>query len=119
MAVTNVVLDTNALMMPFQFNVDLEAELGRLLGAVDIFVPDVCLEELTLIKDKRSAAAMELANRFTVKETVGKSGDDAVLALAGELRAVLVTNDSELRRRAKAAGMRVAYLRGKDHLALE
>jgi rRNA-processing protein FCF1 len=114
----NVVLDTNALMMPFQFNIDLEAEIRRLLGAVEIFVPEACVHELDHIPDRRAAAARELSSRFKVMPSEG-NGDDAVLSLASNLRAVIVTNDTGLRRRAKLVGLKVAYLRGKDHLALD
>lgn len=115
---TNVVLDTNALLMPFQFKIDLENELVRLLGAIDIFVPEICIHELEMLRDRLAPAALELARRFKVVPSVGR-GDDAVLALAGELRAIIVTNDAALRSRAKSAGLKVAYMRGRDHLALE
>lgn len=115
---TKVVLDTNILMMPFQFKVDIEGELARHLGAVEIFVPEVCIRELSLLSDKKAKAALELAKRFKVVPSRGK-GDEAILATALELKAVLVTNDSELRKRAKTNGLRVAYLRGKDHLEVE
>ena len=115
---TNVVLDTNALMMPFQFNIDLEGEIQRLLGAVDIYVPEACMNELNHIPDRRAAPAREFATRFNIVPSEGK-GDDAVLSLASNLRAVVVSNDIILRKRARTIGLKVAYMRGKDHLALE
>jgi len=113
-----VVLDTNILMMPFQFKIDLEGELVRNLGAVEVYVPQACIEELSRLDDRKAKGALLLAKRFKVVASKGK-GDEAVLALALELRAVLVTNDAELRQRAKGAGLKVAYLRGKDKLELE
>lgn len=115
---TKVVLDTNILMMPFQFKVDLEGELVRHLGAVEVYVPQACIEELSRLDDKKAKAALQLAKRFKVVASKGK-GDEAILATALELKAVLVTNDAELRKRAKTNGLRVAYLRGKDHLEVE
>src|SRR5207247_5187201 len=41
-----VVLDANALLLPFQFRVNLEAELRRLLGEHEILVPSAVLDEL-------------------------------------------------------------------------
>jgi hypothetical protein len=113
-----VVLDTNTLMMPFQFKVDLEGELVRHLGAVEIYVPQACIEELSRLDDRKAKAALQLAKRFKVVASTGK-GDEAVLAVALQLKAVLVTNDAELRRRAKGVGLKVAYLRGKDRLEVE
>jgi len=115
---TKVVLDTNVLMMVFQFQVDLEGELIRLLGAVEIIVPDSCVRELSGLSDRKAKAALMLAQRFKVMPAKGK-GDDAVLGLAKELSAVLVTNDAQLRKRAKSEGLKVAHMRGRDHLALE
>ena len=39
MARLRVVLDANALMLPFQFSINLDVELGRLLGECDVYVP--------------------------------------------------------------------------------
>jgi uncharacterized protein len=116
--VIKVVLDTNALMMPFQFKVDIQGELVRHLGAVEIYVPQICIEELTRLDDRKAKGALLLAKRFKIVPSKGK-GDEAVLNLALELRAVLVTNDAELRRRAKGVGLKVAYLRGKDRIEVE
>ncbi|HJJ30323.1 MAG TPA: nucleotide-binding protein, partial [Methanocorpusculum sp.] len=41
-----VILDTNALMMPAQFNVDLFEGLRELLGAYDALVPIEVVHEL-------------------------------------------------------------------------
>ena len=113
-----VVLDTNALMMPFQFKVNLEGELVRHLGAVEVYVPSGCIEELKRLDDRKAKGALQLAKRYKVLPSQGK-GDEAVLNMATELHAVLVTNDAELRKRAKSKGLRVAYLRGKDRLEVE
>ena len=113
-----VVLDTNALMMPFQFKVDIEGELVRHLGAVEIYIPQICIEELSRLDDRKAKGALQLAKRFKVLQSKGK-GDEAVLNLATELKAILVTNDAALRQRAKSIGLRVAYLRGKGKLAVE
>src|SRR5439155_20179261 len=44
-------LDANALLMPFQFQVHLDAELRRVLGDVDVAVPTPVLGELALLAD--------------------------------------------------------------------
>jgi len=89
-----------------------------LLGAVDIYVPEACMNELDHISDRRAAPARDFASRFKIVPSEGK-GDDAVLSLASNLRAVVVSNDIALRKRARSIGLKVVYLRGKDHLALE
>ena len=84
-----VVLDANALMMPFQFGINIDIELGRLMPGCEIVVPSSVMIEL-----------------------------EAVLKMAKGLGAVIVTNDKELRSRAQAMGLRVIGLRGKNHLEM-
>ncbi len=115
-----VLLDTNALLMPFQFRLNLEAELRRLLGDVDIAVPTPVLEEVRLLAthDRDAKAAERLAGKYRTIEGQG-SADDALLELGVALRAVVVTSDQPLLDRLKAAGVPRVFLRSRSHLALE
>ncbi|HEY7587945.1 MAG TPA: twitching motility protein PilT [Thermoplasmata archaeon] len=115
-----VLLDTNALLMPFQFRVHLDAELRRLLGDVDIAVPTPVLDELGLLAahDRDAKAALRLAAKYRSVEGRG-SADDAILDLAPTLDAIVVTNDRPLLDRLKAAGIPRIFLRSRNHLALE
>lgn len=112
-----VLLDANALLMPFQFPVDIESELCRLLGRYEIAVPSSVLEELgRLARTKREAkAALKLAERYRVVEASGRR-DPAILRLARELGAIVLTNDKRLRRQLRAAGIPVIHLRGLSQL---
>ncbi|MEM4729642.1 MAG: twitching motility protein PilT [Thermoplasmata archaeon] len=116
-----VVLDANALMMPFQFSINLDAELQRVLPGCKAVVPSSVVEELRALsaskKRPEARAALELARRFRVVEAEGV-GDEAVLSAALRLGAVLLTNDASLRKRARSAGLRVMYLREKSHLEM-
>lgn len=115
-----VLLDTNALLMPFQFRLNLEAELGRLLGQVEIAVPAPVLAELEALSDadRHARSAARLALRYRTIEAHG-SADDALLELGGNLEAVVVTNDAVLRERLRAARVPVVYLRSRSHLVAE
>ncbi len=112
-----VLLDTNALLMPFQFSIDLEGELKRLLGEHEVLVPSSSLEELRrLSKTSRKArAALQLTDRFRTVEVKGR-GDDALLEAAKEREAIVLTNDRKLRRRLREAGLPVVFLRGRGKL---
>jgi len=107
-------------MMPFQFHINLEAELRRLLGEVDIAVPTPVLEELRMLAthDRDARAASRLAAKYRAIEGHG-SADDALLELAVPLRAVVVTNDQPLLDRLKREGIPRASLRSRSHLILE
>jgi len=115
-----VLLDTNALMMPFEVNINLERELDRLLGAYEILVPSSIIDELKKLseKDKAASSALKLAERYTVINT-SKKGDFSIVHLAKELKAVVVTNDKILRKILRNEGIQLIFLRGKDHLIYE
>ena len=115
-----VLLDANALLMPFQFQVHLDAELRRVVGDVEIAVPTPVLAELDLLADhdRNARAAAKLAKSYEAIEGHG-SADDALLDLAAERRAVVVTNDQPLLDRLKAAGIPRVFLRSRNHLVAE
>lgn len=115
-----VVLDANALMMPFQFRVNLDAELVRLVGQPDIAVPSSVVAELEVLaeRDRKARAALRLARRFRAIETHG-SADDALLDLGQSRKAIVVTNDQPLLDRLRAAGIPRIFLRSRSHLVGE
>src|SRR5439155_26598556 len=97
MASRIVLLDTNALLMPFQFRVNLETELNRLMGSADIAIPRPVRNELELLaeRDRNAQAALRLAVRYRVIEASG-SADDALLLLGATRRAGLRKNGHAL-----------------------
>ena len=120
MASRIVLLDTNALLMPFQFRVNLETELGRLMGSADLAIPSPVWTELEFLaeRDRDARAALQLAARYRVIEAPG-SADDALLDLGISLRAVVVTNDQPLLDRLRAASIPRIFLRSRNHLVAE
>lgn len=112
-----ILLDTNALLMPFQFSLDLEGELRRLLGDYRAAVPSSVLHELLRLAktNSRARAALKFAARFRVIEVEG-AGDEAILSLARAEGAAVLTNDRDLRRRLREAGLPVIYLRERARL---
>ena len=115
-----VLLDANALLLPFQFRINLDAELARLFGAPDIAVPTPVLRELEALaqRDRRARSALRLARAYPAIEAPG-SADYALLDLALAREAAVVTNDAALRERLRAARVAVAYLRSRSHLVLD
>jgi len=115
-----VLLDANAILLPFQFRLNLEAEIRRLLGDADLAVPRPVLEELDVlaVRDRKGRSARRLADSFRVVEASG-SADDAIFRLALDRRAVVATNDGALLARLKAAGIPRIFLRSRSHLVAE
>ena len=115
-----VLLDANALLMPFQFRVNLDREIQRLLGDADVAVPKPVLTELEFLaeRDREARAGLRLARRYRVIDATG-SADDALLDLAGTNRAVVVTNDQPLLERLREKGVPRLFLRSRNHLVAE
>ena len=112
-----VVLDANALMMPFQFRLNLDRELERLLGQVSVLVPSSVVTELSGLDGRDAKAALALAEKYEVVETASR-GDDAVLEVAVGRGAALVTNDRGLISRAKEQGVPIIRLRSNRYLVM-
>lgn len=115
---TSIILDANALLMPFQFKMNLDKELKRLFGEIPVFVPSSVLGELGNSLDKNSKAALALARKYNIVETE-LFGDDAVLDLAQERSAAVVTNDRELIKRLRELRIPVIRLRGERYLVAD
>ncbi|NQE06318.1 Ribonuclease VapC9 [ANME-1 cluster archaeon GoMg1] len=136
-----VIVDTNALLIPGEFGVDIFEELER-LGYEHIIVPDAVLSELDRLrrrpnlkgKEKRAAkigCSLVLKHvqeehdgcRVTInKEEEEESGgrkrdvDELIVKMALKLKAAVLTSDEQLRRKLSKAGIATVYLRGKSRL---
>ncbi|MBE0515816.1 MAG: DNA-binding protein [Methanophagales archaeon] len=140
-----VIVDTNALLIPGEFGVDIFDELER-LGYLHIIVPRVVLKELDKLrkrpglkgKEKRAAnvgysllqrytpAAAQrdervtIRSRISIEEAAGeeeeKDTDEIITALALKRKAAVLTNDENLRTKLSQAGITTVYLRGRNRL---
>ena len=115
-----VILDANALLMPFQFKINLDVELQRLVGECDVLVPSSVIGELKKLKrtNKDAGAALALAEKYTSSPVEG-SGDDSLLELANEMKGTVVTNDKDLIQRLKESRIPVIHMRSRNHLVLD
>lgn len=113
-----VLLDTNALLAVFQFKLDLEKELDRLLGKYEILVPTSVVQELKTVRSKYASAALKFAERYSKIKLKGDV-DKAILSFAKEGNIVVVTNDRALRKKLRINKIPVIFLRARTHLELE
>ena len=115
----NIVLDANALMMPFEYRLNLDLEIKRIVGEAHIFVPSCILGELERLSKKRweAKAALQLAKKYEIID-VEKLGDNGVLEAAKKLNAYVVTNDRALARILKKEGIKVLSMK-QNHLVIE
>ena len=113
-----VVLDTNALLMPFEIKMNLDLALRDLLGEARIVVPSALVGELKHVKHRYAKAALALARKYEIIPTE-YSGDDAVVEVAFKTGGYVLTNDKELRRRLRKEGVPIIFLRSSTHLAID
>lgn len=122
-------MDSNFLMIPFQFNLDIFQEIEYLLQKkVDFVVPSAVKNELTGISSRggegapEASLALQLASRCRVVEVTldqGETVDDAIVKASQKLGAVVATTDIELKKRLRNINVPVVYLREKSKLEVE
>jgi rRNA-processing protein FCF1 len=113
-------------MIIFDFSIDFEDELTRLLGKYQIVVPRPIIEELQVLSEKgkgkkkiQAKASLKLLEKYDVIDVYGKRPDESVLFLAQKYKGIVLTNDKELKKKAKESSLHTVFLREKNKLALE
>ncbi|MDN5358167.1 MAG: uncharacterized protein PWP76_10 [Candidatus Diapherotrites archaeon] len=119
-----VVVDTNMLLVPFQFGVDVFEEIRRLVPNARIVVLKGSIRELDKIaqqgvKERKYVTLAKKLISINRVEIIDREGpvDTELVRLAKE-GAIVATNDRELKRRVWEAGGRVIALREKNRLEL-
>ncbi len=127
-----VVVDTNFMTIPSQFNVDIFAEAERVLERSFEFVilRSVADEIETGVRESKGGSnklafsiAQDLTSRCRAVETEKSISelpvDEQLLEYTMQVQGVLATNDKELRNRARERGVPVLFLRGRKQLSVE
>jgi len=126
---TKVLLDTNFLLVPIRFGVDIFTEAERALNQlVELTVSTGVLREMEALKEEAGPKfqreldfALTLASRCVVVEdepVEGETVDDSLVRLASKGGYVVATTDSELRKRLRRSGVKVLILRQRRYLLL-
>ncbi len=120
---SRVIIDTNGLMIPGQFGLDIFSELKR-LGFDSYLVANASVRELEKIcsegrgRDRTAAKiALSLLDRCTIIEKNGFA-DDVITDMAVDMNAAVLTNDIELKKRLCSKGVTIVYLRDKTRLSI-
>ena len=124
-ATKTVVLDSSAILMVFEFSVDIEKELARLLGSYKIIIPKTVFKELINLsvhgsgkKKQIAKPALKFVERYEIVEDTSRFGDDSVIELAKKYNGIVFSNDKELRKKAKKEKIKTIFLRSKNYLAI-
>jgi len=120
-----IIIDTNFLMIPFQFSVDIFSEFGRICSFhYKLNVYEQSINELEQIirtgKDKKAAKlALRLINlkEIHIIKSSEKDVDYAILRnLNGDT--IVATQDAELKRKLIKKGASIIFMRQKKYLQL-
>lgn len=118
-----VVFDSSMLLVIERFKVDIFQEIRELLGRTEFYITEAIERELNSLQEsnaKEVKIARELMEKNSVKvvKTKAEKGDESLIekALQGM---IVASNDKELRKRIKAFGGKLIYLRKKKLIKIE
>ncbi|MBR9707710.1 MAG: hypothetical protein GOV15_04705 [Candidatus Diapherotrites archaeon] len=120
-----IILDTNMMLVPVQFGVDIYSEVRKLFPGLRIVTLDICLKELEKIGGQSTKKGLmvkfstELMNKNGVKVLSESGYADDVLVSMGKKGAIIATNDRDLKKRLKKEDVKIIYLRKKKFLETE
>jgi rRNA-processing protein FCF1 len=115
------ILDANALLIPWNFRIDVFEEVRR-LGFIPTTIEPVRRELNVLMKKGFTGAgvALRLSARCQTVETAGGSTvDDQILNTALKYKAAVVTNDKDLKRELREHGLHIVQLRNRKYLEVD
>jgi len=133
-------VDTNALLIPGTFGIDIYEELED-MGYLEIIIPESVMDELNALRNsesekgrtKRAAQIgyqlvlqhLRLANgrsRVVIERKGGdtdRDTDSEIIRMAKMQDAAVLTSDAELRRKLRREGIPTVFLRGKNRLVTD
>ena len=125
-----VILDSNFLFVPLQFQIDIFREIEEVVnGKVEFIVLSTTIEELKKIASKggdklsrQASFALELAKKckvLEVKKFPSESNDDVIVRVAKKFKCAVATNDRTLKRMLWNMRVAVIYVREKSRLEME
>jgi len=125
---TRILADTNFLLIPVRFKVDIFTESADAVNDLtEFYVSSRVLDEIKSLKERAKPSferELRLAETFAgqctfIADASDDEVDDSLVRLAMREGMVLGTTDWELRKKARAGGVKVLYLRQKSYLVLD
>jgi rRNA-processing protein FCF1 len=125
---TKLLVDTNFLLIPVRFKVDIFTESQNAVNdVVEFYVSSRVLDEIQILKERSKGSfvrQLKLAEKLSENCTVINDSsstrvDQSLINLALGEDMMIGTADAELRQNARKVGVKVVYLRQKNHLVLD
>jgi rRNA-processing protein FCF1 len=125
-----VILDSNALLVPLQFKIDIFSDLERLLNrSFEVILLSPVKRELEAKARKGSpkmrknaSYALKLAKKCRYVEVdfpASALTDDVIVKIAEEWKSPVFTNDRKLKQRLRDISVPVIYVRQKSRLEID
>ena len=130
-------MDTNALLIPGTFRVDIYEGLKD-MGYLEIIIPEAVIKELEALSKSeekgRTKKAAQIGHQLVLRHLANSGSrvfierkdrsmdsdtDSEIIRVAKMQDAAVLTNDAELRRRLHQEGIPTVFLRGKNRLAAD
>ncbi|MBS3052470.1 MAG: nucleotide-binding protein [Candidatus Aenigmarchaeota archaeon] len=121
-----IILDTNMLLVPGQFKVDIFDEIREIIeGEITFVITNSIKRELEKITkgDSKDSSAAKVAldmiekNDVEIADVKGKNTDEEIVDLADK-NIIVATNDKALQKKLKDKGTKIIYLRSKKKLEI-
>jgi len=121
-----IIIDTNFLLIPAQFNVDIFSKIKELMTVpYKLVILDETVKELEKIMEEQRGKSRDAAKlglqliegRVEIITTLGGHADDLIVNMSDE-NTIVATQDQELKRRLKGKDIKIIYLRQKKQLYL-
>ena len=125
-----ILLDSNAFFVPIYFKIDIFSELNKIVDRnYELILISPVKKELETLIEKKSQKNSKIASfalklaleckLIDVKQPEERLTDDIIIAIAKEWKAIVFTNDRELKQRLRNISVPVIYVRQKSFLAID
>jgi len=121
-----IVIDTNFLLLPFKYKINIIKELDYLVEKNhQLVISSRTMDELAMIGKKIGKDGMAARLAMKMIDAAGKGFlvvessdivDDWIVSYASKNNAMVCTNDSQLRRRLKALKLKVITMKSKSRI---
>jgi rRNA-processing protein FCF1 len=117
MTSVKVILDSNFLLVPVQFKVDIFEEIPKLFGNAEIFSLSACVNEAKAAsRGKYKGLVEQLIALGKIKIIKAEGKVDDLLIEYGRKGYTIATNDKELRKKLDKLGIHTIFLRQRARI---